>query len=47
LPYDEFKAVDSKFVAHNPTTVIDCWRMFEPTELGRDVKYIPLGRAQE
>ena len=47
LPYDEFKAVDGKFVTHNPTTVIDCWRMFEPTAWGREVNYIPLGRVQK
>ena len=44
LPYDEFKTIDQTFVAHNPTIIIDCWRMLEPSELGDKVKYIPLGK---
>jgi len=47
LPYDEFKSIDHSLVAHNPTTVIDCWRMLDLSKLGNKVKYIPLGRAKE
>lgn len=45
LPYDEFRAIDDSFVTANPTTVIDCWRILEPAELGKKVKYIALGKV--
>ncbi len=44
LPYDEFKTIDYIFVIHNPTIIIDCWRMLEPEKLGDKVRYIALGR---
>jgi len=43
---DEFKAIDESYIVHNPTTIIDCWRMLEASKLGHEVKYIPLGRGQ-
>ena len=45
LPYDQFKSIDSATIAHNPTIIIDCWRMLEPEKLGQKVKYIPLGKS--
>lgn len=45
LPYDELRAIDNSFVTKNPTTIIDCWRITEPTKLGKKVKYIALGKA--
>lgn len=44
---DEFKIIDDSYVVHNPTTIIDCWRMLEPAKLGKRVRYIALGRAQK
>lgn len=44
---DEFKTIDESYVAHNPTSIIDCWRILEPKKLGKRVRYIALGRAQE
>lgn len=44
---DEFKTIDDSYVVHDPTTIIDCWRMLEPTKLGKRVRYIALGRAQK
>lgn len=41
---DEFKSIDENSIVHNPTTIIDCWRMLEPTKLGKGVRYIPLGK---
>lgn len=41
---DEFKSIDESHVVHNPTTVIDCWRVLEPSKLGKNVKYIALGK---
>lgn len=45
LPYPEFAALDNSLVTHNPTTVIDCWRIINPVRLGSKVKYIALGKA--
>jgi UDPglucose 6-dehydrogenase len=44
---NEFKEIDESFIVHNPTTIIDCWRMLDHTKLGGKVKYIPLGKAQK
>lgn len=44
---DEFRAIDESYVFHNPTTVIDCWRILDPSRLGNKVKYIGLGRADK
>src|SRR5208282_1790699 len=32
-PWPEFRQVEE--LAHNPMTVIDCWRFFDPTKLAR------------
>jgi UDPglucose 6-dehydrogenase len=29
-----------------PITLVDCWRMINPSELSEDVKYVPLGRKR-
>ena len=42
---DEFKAVDESYIVNNPTTIIDCWRILDPTKLGRKVKYVAMGKA--
>lgn len=44
---DEFKSIDESYIVHNPTTIIDCWRMLEPAKLGDKVKYVALGKAQK
>jgi UDPglucose 6-dehydrogenase len=46
-PADEFKAIDKSYIVHNPTTIIDCWRILDPARLGRKVKYIAIGRAYD
>lgn len=43
--WDGFRSIDSSHVDHNRTTVIDCWRILDPSSLGRQVKYVALGRA--
>ncbi|MGQ9570063.1 MAG: UDP-glucose dehydrogenase family protein [Thermodesulfovibrionales bacterium] len=43
---EEFKSIDRSYITHNPTTVIDCWRMLNPEKLGSKVKYIPLGKCK-
>lgn len=45
LPYDEFVAIDDSFVTSNPTTIVDCWRIIDPAKLGKNVKYVALGKA--
>lgn len=42
---DEFKSIDSSFIAHDPTTIIDCWRMLDPSRFGDNVKYMALGSS--
>ncbi|MFQ5799682.1 MAG: UDP-glucose dehydrogenase family protein [Bacteroidota bacterium] len=42
----EFSGIDASYVARNPTTIIDCWRIFDPSKLGDRVEYIALGRYQ-
>jgi len=42
----EFQSIDDSYICHNPTTIIDCWRMLEPSKLGNGIRYISLGRAQ-
>ncbi len=45
LPYDEFRTVDDSFVTGNPTTIVDCWRIIDPTKLGKKAKYIAVGKV--
>lgn len=42
---EEFKAIDENCIVHNPTTIIDCWRMLDPARLGKKVKYVALGKS--
>jgi UDPglucose 6-dehydrogenase len=41
---DEFKALDESYVVHNPTTIIDCWRMLDLSRFSKKVKYIAVGK---
>jgi UDPglucose 6-dehydrogenase len=45
-PHDEFRSIDESFITHNPTTIIDCWRVIDPTRFGGQVKYFALGRGE-
>ncbi len=45
-PLDEFKAIDDSFVVHNPTTIIDCWRILDPSRFSKNVRYIALGKCE-
>jgi UDPglucose 6-dehydrogenase len=42
---NEFKSIDESTMAHDPTTIIDCWRILDPAPLGKRVRYVALGRA--
>ncbi len=42
-PAAEFKAIDDSFVAHNPTTVIDCWRVIDRSKFKKTIRYVALG----
>lgn len=42
---DEFKLINEGYITHNPTTIIDCWRLFDPSKFSNKVTYIALGRA--
>jgi len=41
---DEFRKIEGSYIAHDPTVVIDCWRILEPSRLGTKAKYISVGR---
>jgi UDPglucose 6-dehydrogenase len=41
---EEFKSIDESHIIHNPTTIIDCWRILNPEKFGDKVKYIALGK---
>jgi UDPglucose 6-dehydrogenase len=42
---EEFKLIHEGYIAHNPTTIIDCWRLFDASQFSHKVHYIALGRA--
>ena len=43
---EEFKSIDEGYIAHNPTMIIDCWRLFDSSRFSnKKVRYISLGRA--
>lgn len=44
-PHAEFKSINDSYIMHNPTVIIDCWRMLDTSKLGNKVKYIALGKA--
>lgn len=44
-PAEEFRNIDEKYIVHNPTTIIDCWRMLDPARFGNKVRYIALGKS--
>ena len=46
-PDDEFRRIDSTYVVHDPTVIIDCWRILRPEGLGNKVEYIGLGRGRQ
>jgi UDPglucose 6-dehydrogenase len=40
---EEFTAIRESDIRHHPTTIIDCWRILEPSRLGRQVRYLSIG----
>lgn len=45
VPYEEFRSINDSYIVHNPTTIIDCWRILDSSKLGSKVKYVALGKA--
>jgi UDPglucose 6-dehydrogenase len=41
----DLKTIDSSII-HSQLTIIDCWRQLDPSRLGTNVKYVPLGKWQ-
>lgn len=41
----EFKQIDDSFIKFEPTTIIDCWRLLDPSRFTKKVNYIPWGRG--
>ena len=42
---EEFRHIDGSYIAQDSTTIIDCWRIVDPSRLGKRAKYVALGRA--
>lgn len=42
---EEFRQIDQSYIVKTPTTIIDCWRLLDPSKLGKKVKYVALGKA--
>lgn len=45
--WDGFRSINESHFAHDSTIIIDCWRILNPSNLGRRVRYVALGRADE
>jgi UDPglucose 6-dehydrogenase len=45
-PEDEFRKMDDTLITHNPFTIIDCWRILDPSKFGKTVKYIAIGKSE-
>ena len=43
-PNDEFKSINSSHIIQNPTIIIDCWRIFDPSKFDDRVKYVAIGK---
>jgi UDPglucose 6-dehydrogenase len=39
----EFKEINQSHITHVPTTVVDCWRLLDPTQFGGKIEHIPIG----
>ena len=44
LPVEAFRRISAADIVHDPTTIIDCWRILDPTRLGNQVRHVALGR---
>src|SRR5207237_8997954 len=42
---DEFAAIRASDFTHDPTVVIDCWRILNREQLGAGVRYVALGTS--
>ncbi|MCI0562988.1 MAG: UDP-glucose/GDP-mannose dehydrogenase family protein, partial [Nitrososphaera sp.] len=40
----EFQNMNESVIAHNPTTVVDCWRLNQKLSEHRGVRYLALGK---
>lgn len=43
----EFTQALENYAPPDPLTIIDCWRIVDPSKLNRQINYIALGRVQE
>lgn len=43
-PDNQFKNIDESYIVHNPTTIIDCWRILEPSRFSDKVRYVAVGK---
>lgn len=43
---EEFKRIDESHFTHNPSVLIDCWRILDPSRFSKKIKYISVGKLQ-
>lgn len=46
LPLEEAKKIDQSYIGHNPTTIIDCWRILDQNKMN-GMKYIAFGKYND
>jgi UDPglucose 6-dehydrogenase len=42
--HEVFKSIDDSYITHDPTIVIDCWRILNSSKFSNRVKYVRLGK---
>ncbi len=42
---EEFKTIDEDYIVHNPSTIIDCWRLLNSSRFSKKVRYVAIGRV--
>jgi len=42
---DQFRTISAADIVHNPTTIVDCWRILRPALLDDRVQYVALGKS--
>ena len=45
LRYPEIKKAIEDYIPINSLTLVDCWRLIDPTKLNDRIQYVPLGRS--
>jgi UDPglucose 6-dehydrogenase len=44
---NDFRSINSSYINHDPTVIIDCWRILDKVKLGQKAKYVALGMYEK